>query len=148
MLIRYARNRDLQQIYNIALHNKVYLGTTVANKGLIREAILKKQLLLAVSPKQKVLGFIYFRLRKDRILVIYDIVVALKRRKIGTKLVSKLILLMQKKLCTAVRLKCSIKNIDANLFYKKIGFKVICREIRYNKQKKRNSIYNIQEKKL
>ena len=120
-MIRYAIESDIQSIKKLADLHKKELGFT--NIAIIRDAQQHNQIII-IEQEDIIVGFIRFRLRKDDIVVIYEIVVGPKRMGYGTQLLRHFIKISKESNKQYIRLKCSIE-LGANLFYKKMRFHLI-----------------------
>ena len=104
-----------------------------------RGAVLKKmeqgELVVAKSTDDdSIVGCICFHVRRDRIAVIYEI--AVLKYAAGSGVGSAMITWLSKALtkrAVAIKLKCTVDNVDANKFYQKIGF-AYCGEERGRKR--------------
>jgi len=124
VVIRLAEPEDLMAIKAIADEFRNELGFVYAAE-LVR-GISSGSVIVAEVGGQ-IVGFIYFRCRKDRIAIIYAVAVTIgwQRRGIGSKLVSACKEVAKERGCVMMRLKCPIRSLGTNLFYKKLGFKLV-----------------------
>lgn len=145
---RYACVKDINRVYQILQSNKYLLSPFIYSKIILKKLIKKRRIL--VIENNKVRGFVYYRLRRDKTGIIYDIAVdrSQQGKGLGEKLIDELKCWSWLYGMKSIRLKCSKRNKSALSFYKKMGFRCIKIEKRWNKLKKRNSIYKILELKI
>ncbi len=119
-LIRPANEADLEAIKRIADRCKEEIG--FSSRGMLRNAIGRGELLVAVCGDE-VVGFVDFHRRRDEQITIYGIVVAVeqRRRGIGRALIATL---ATQPLPTRLALKCP-HDSPANDFYAALGFQLI-----------------------
>jgi len=133
VLVRMAEMVDLGKIKEIADEFRDELGF-VYEAELIRG--VRDRSVIVAEVDGQVVGFNYFRCRKDRKAVIYAIAVTsqFQRRGIGRLLLRKFIEIARQRGCVEVELKCPAVSLGANLFYKRCGFK-FCGIVDGKKQK-------------
>lgn len=124
-MIRYANELDIPGIKEIADSHKKELGFT--NIAIIRDAQQHNQIII-IEQDNILVGFIRFRLRKDDVAVIYEIVVGPKRTGYGSQLIHHFIRIAGESNKQYIRLKCPIE-LAANSFYKKMRFHLIGSEV-------------------
>lgn len=111
--VRYGVEGDIEQIVAISRQWRSELGYVM--RPALRESITRKTLFVAVHDT-RVVGFVNSRTRRDGVNVIYEI--AVHRDWIGHYVGSCLLQAVP----TPTRLKCTVDNERANLFYEMSGF--------------------------
>jgi ribosomal protein S18 acetylase RimI-like enzyme len=111
--LRYAHEGDLLAIKRIANQYKSELGYVMYPA--LREALKRLELYVAFVGSE-IVGFVHWHLRKDGVRTIYEIAT---HRDWQGKGVGKMLL---NSVPAPVRLKCTIDNVHANVFYKSQGF--------------------------
>ena len=133
VIVRFAGPDDLASIKLVADEFRNELGFVFAAELL--RGISDRSVIVA-EVGGKVLGFIYFRCRKDRVAVIYAIAVTKEWQRcgIGRKLVEEFERVASDRGCVMAKLKCPASSLGANVFYRKIGYK-FCGIVDGKKQK-------------
>lgn len=125
MSIRYAEEFDIPFIKQLTDRHRKELG--FINNAILKEAQQQHQIRI-IEDGGVFIGFIRFRIRKDEVAVIYDIVVEPKRRGYGTQLIQDFEAIVKDVGKQYIRLKCPVE-LEANSFYKKMKFHLIGTEI-------------------
>jgi ribosomal protein S18 acetylase RimI-like enzyme len=122
MQIRYLTSADTSAAKLVADANRDTLGFLPRKK--LEEAAEQKRCFVAVDD-EAIVGFVIFRHRKiDDQTTLSDICVDVKcrRQRIGASLVERLIADCEERKRAFILLKCP-EDLDANLFYERLGFK-------------------------
>lgn len=120
-MIRNATIADLPSVKHLADTHKHELGFVI--NAALKEGISERRLLVAVQPGNRVIGFIHFRHRRDRVTKVYQICIggSWRRQGYGQALISYVIqqalALGQSFIC----LSCP-EDLLANDFYRGCGF--------------------------
>jgi len=122
IIIRKAKSRDIDQIKQIADNYRYELG--FIPKSVLERDIQRGEIIVAEN--SRIIGFVHYHHRKDDQTTLYHITVCkeYQGKKIGSILVNALINEARKYGKSRIRLKCPI-DLEANKFYKKIGFQKV-----------------------
>lgn len=122
LIIRNALEKDLCAIKMLADANKAELGFVLL--PVLQEAITEGRIVTAVV-NTKVVGFLHFRHRKDRLTKIYQICVDSRYRlhHYGSSLIGFVENLARERNQLGLCLACP-QDLGANSFYRRLGFSV------------------------
>lgn len=128
ILIRRASIEDIHRVKALADSHKMELGFVL--RPALEKSILCNELLIASDgAMSEVLGFTDYHHRRDEQTTLYHIVVAPRHRNkgIGTLLLTALLNEANEQDKKRIVLKCPV-DLDANMFYKKVGFRLLARQ--------------------
>ena len=125
--IRKANRKHLRQIKEIADANKESVGFVL--RPALLEAIQRDELFVAIARNGRILGFANYHHRLDENTTIYELCVKQKHRGngLGRQLIEAIIVESKALGKQQIRLKCPI-SLEANQFYKRVGFQQIAVE--------------------
>jgi ribosomal protein S18 acetylase RimI-like enzyme len=115
-----------EAITNIVRKNSKELG--FVTRGAYIEGMMRNELAL-IQSRGEIIALCHFHIRRDRVLVIYEIATKKEHRGngIGRALIQAIKRLGERRGASAIFLKCPEEQ-PANAFYKAIGFRLIGKE--------------------